>query len=171
MLLAVFDGHGKHGAEASSFVQHHIKDMFIENPNDFFKRNKLSRIVEKTHEALISEVNWKLSGTTAWIWVVNEKKVFCANVGDSRAVLFSKDFSNQWVTSQLSFDHKIDRIEEVSRITNSGGRIHQYINSNGAYFGPYRVWKQDEDTPGLAMSRSCGDTIAHKIGVISTPGK
>lgn len=32
-----------------------------------------------------------------------------------------------------------------------------------------RVWRADEDTPGLAMSRSIGDTIAADIGVIATP--
>jgi len=28
-----------------------------------------------------------------------------------------------------------------------------------------------EDTPGLAMSRSLGDGLAHTIGVICEPGK
>lgn len=35
--------------------------------------------------------------------------------------------------------------------------------------GPYRVWFKDGDYPGLAMSRSIGDTLAHKIGVSSIP--
>ena len=35
--------------------------------------------------------------------------------------------------------------------------------------GPARVWLGDMDIPGLAMSRSIGDTVAHSAGVISEP--
>lgn len=35
--------------------------------------------------------------------------------------------------------------------------------------GPYRVWLQDEDIPGLAMSRSFGDLVATQVGVICEP--
>lgn len=35
--------------------------------------------------------------------------------------------------------------------------------------GPYRVWKSKEEVPGLAMSRSFGDSIAQGVGVISDP--
>lgn len=33
--------------------------------------------------------------------------------------------------------------------------------------GPPRVWLRDEGVPGLAMSRSVGDTIAKQAGVCS----
>ena len=49
------------------------------------------------------------------------------------------------------------------------GRIDQYRDSEGRKIGPARVYAKDEDGPGLAMSRSLGDTIAEKLGVISTP--
>lgn len=35
--------------------------------------------------------------------------------------------------------------------------------------GPSRVWAKKEMYPGLAMSRSIGDTIASNIGVIAEP--
>lgn len=35
--------------------------------------------------------------------------------------------------------------------------------------GPARVWLPTEDIPGLAMSRSLGDTVAHTVGVSSVP--
>lgn len=31
--------------------------------------------------------------------------------------------------------------------------------------GPQRVWLPQEDIPGLAMSRSLGDRVAHSVGV------
>jgi len=34
--------------------------------------------------------------------------------------------------------------------------------------GPYRVW-QDEEGPGIAMTRTLGDFAAKKIGLISVP--
>ena len=35
--------------------------------------------------------------------------------------------------------------------------------------GPQRVWLKEQEIPGLAMSRSLGDTVAHSVGVISNP--
>lgn len=35
--------------------------------------------------------------------------------------------------------------------------------------GPLRVWHSEINVPGLAMSRSVGDKIAKKLGVISIP--
>ena len=37
--------------------------------------------------------------------------------------------------------------------------------------GPARVYLKFEEYPGLAMSRSIGDMIAHSVGVSSEPGK
>ena len=37
------------------------------------------------------------------------------------------------------------------------------------FIGPSRVWLRNEQTPGLAMSRSIGDLVAARVGVISTP--
>lgn len=35
--------------------------------------------------------------------------------------------------------------------------------------GPQRVWLGHMDAPGLAMSRSLGDAVAHSVGVSSEP--
>ncbi len=39
----------------------------------------------------------------------------------------------------------------------------------GNFEGPSRVWLQREMIPGLAMSRSFGDLVASKVGVINIP--
>lgn len=44
------------------------------------------------------------------------------------------------------------------------------IDEDGLDMGPQRVFLKDYEYPGLAMSRSFGDTIASKVGVIPTPG-
>jgi hypothetical protein len=50
------------------------------------------------------------------------------------------------------------------RITASGGRVAQIYGQ-----GPYRVWFQDIDYPGLAMSRAFGDQPCRRIGVTCAP--
>lgn len=58
---------------------------------------------------------------------------------------------------------------ECERIISMNGRIDHYKDHEGRKIGPSRVYAKDDDGPGLAMSRSLGDTIAEKLGVISTP--
>jgi serine/threonine protein phosphatase PrpC len=58
---------------------------------------------------------------------------------------------------------------ESERIISMNGRVDYYKDMDGKKVGPARVYAKDEDGPGLAMSRSLGDTVAEKLGVISTP--
>jgi len=39
----------------------------------------------------------------------------------------------------------------------------------GRFSGPQRVWVKNINSPGLAMSRSLGDTIAHSVGCACEP--
>lgn len=73
--------------------------------------------------------------------------------------------------TQLSEDHKPTLPKETERIKAAGGRIETFKGPNGENLGPGRVWLQNEDSPGLAMSRSLGDYQAHSIGIIPEPGK
>ena len=47
--------------------------------------------------------------------------------------------------------------------------VESFRDNFGNFVGPERVWNRHGDGPGLAMSRSFGDEIAHKIGVIVDP--
>jgi serine/threonine protein phosphatase PrpC len=69
----------------------------------------------------------------------------------------------------LSEDHKPDLPQEQKRVEAMNGRVEPIIGPQGQYLGPARVWKVDEDTPGLAMSRSVGDGLAHSVGVSWEP--
>lgn len=60
----------------------------------------------------------------------------------------------------MSRDHKPDDPDEYERIISRGGRVETYLDENLNPVGPYRVWLQDENIPGLAMARSFGDVIA-----------
>ena len=52
-----------------------------------------------------------------------------------------------------------------------GGIVSQCndLYDDGKEGGPFRIWMKGCDYPGLAMSRSIGDKIAHSIGVINEP--
>ena len=65
-----------------------------------------------------------------------------------------------------AIDHKPEDVEEKKRIEANGGRVFAVQYDDGVD-GPARVWLKHMDIPGLAMSRSLGDTVAHSAGVIS----
>ena len=44
-----------------------------------------------------------------------------------------------------------------------------FKDHQGNPIGPLRVWLKKEDIPGLAMTRSLGDSVAAKVGVIGKP--
>ena len=64
----------------------------------------------------------------------------------------------------LSRDHKPDLPDERRRIEQQGGRVDRVYG-----MGPFRVWLKNENYPGLAMSRSIGDGVAHSVGVSDIP--
>lgn len=70
---------------------------------------------------------------------------------------------------QLTRDQKPEDPEELVRIIKSGGRVQRTVDENGNRVGPFRVWEMSINAPGLAMSRSIGDTLGTRLGVISTP--
>lgn len=108
-----------------------------------------------------------MSGTTATIIVhmFNTNKLYVAYVGDSRAVIGKrKKDSNTLRAVDLTVDHKPNLEEEKTRITKSGGEV---LKLEGDI--PHRVFIKNKFYPGLAMSRAIGDTIGHRIGIISEP--
>ena len=101
------------------------------------------------------------------ICIIRGSHLYTFNVGDSRAILAS-EVNDECIVTELTHDHKPSLPEEKARIENAGGRVFSMEYEDG-YDGPVRVWLADQDIPGLAMSRSLCDTVAHSVGVISTP--
>lgn len=112
-------------------------------------------------------IKTEFSGTTAVICIIRGSHLYTFNVGDSRAILAS-EVNDECVVTELTHDHKPSLPEEKARIESAGGRVFSMEYEDG-YDGPVRVWLADQDIPGLAMSRSLCDTVAHSVGVISTP--
>ncbi|XP_020269538.1 probable protein phosphatase 2C 12 isoform X2 [Asparagus officinalis] len=91
----------------------------------------------------------KTSGTTVTLVILDGWVVTVASVGDSRCILESAEGSIYC----LSADHRLDvNIEEVERVTTSGGEVGRLNVAGGAEIGPLRCWPG-----GLCLSRSIGD--------------
>ena len=115
-----------------------------------------------------ASIDCTYSGSTCTSLIFSPEKIISLNVGDSRCVL-GKYLNNKWTSKNLTRDHKPTEDDEKKRILEKGGRIEPYKDEKGDPIGPERVWLKGEDLPGLAMSRSFGDDVAHMIGVTSKP--
>mmetsp|Transcript_14192 Transcript_14192/g.19280 ORF Transcript_14192/g.19280 Transcript_14192/m.19280 type:complete len:182 (+) Transcript_14192:2245-2790(+) len=118
---------------------------------------------------MVSDV--RFSGSTCTSIITYGRRVYCANVGDSRTILIraAPNTTDGCTCRALSRDHKPDDPEEAKVILGSNGRIDSYRDQLGNQIGPMRVWLKNEDIPGLAMSRSFGDSMAARVGVNAIP--
>ena len=71
-----------------------------------------------------SKINLRFSGSTCVSVLIVGTKVFCANVGDSRAVLVrTVGQADSLAAIPLNRDHKADEPDEEARILRNGGRV------------------------------------------------
>jgi serine/threonine protein phosphatase PrpC len=125
------------------------------------------------------------SGTTAVALHIYGRLITCAWVGDSRAVLGREVQKGRIEALALTCDHKPELPAERRRIEAMDGRVARLMatpNAEGSFRGgvnsagvgefgegPFRVWMKNLWVPGLSMSRSLGDSIAHRVGVTPEP--
>ncbi|GER26307.1 phosphatase 2C family protein [Striga asiatica] len=105
------------------------------------------------------------SGSTAVTVVKQGSNLFMGNIGDSRAILGSKDGNDSMVATQLTVDLKPDLPKEAERIKRCKGRVFALQDEPEVP----RVWLPFDDAPGLAMARAFGDFCLKEYGVISIP--
>ncbi|XP_071723166.1 probable protein phosphatase 2C 33 [Rutidosis leptorrhynchoides] len=105
------------------------------------------------------------SGTTAVALVKQGQHLVIGNVGDSRAVLGSRDKDGSLLATQLTVDLKPNLPKEARRIRSCKGRVFALRNEPEIH----RLWLPNHDSPGLAMSRAFGDFCLKGFGLISVP--
>lgn len=169
-LFGVCDGHGTYGKEVSMYSKQRLPILLGLDPALVSTpKNCLTYSVLQVNEELTnSSLDIAFSGSTLVTTLIHGSSLWCANVGDSRAVLARRSHES-WLVLPLSRDHKPDDEDESLRITSCGGRIAAYQDELGNPIGPARVWLKDQNIPGLAMSRSLGDLVASTAGVICIP--
>jgi len=138
-FFGVYDGHG--GAKVAQHAGNHLHKFVVQRQEyqdgDVVTAMKQG-FMEFDHSMLKDEqMRDELAGTTAITVIVKNNKVYCGNVGDSRAVAC---VAGQAVP--LSNDHKPNNPEESSRISRAGGWV-EYNRVNG----------------NLALSRALGDFV------------
>ncbi|GMI96409.1 hypothetical protein like AT5G01700 [Hibiscus trionum] len=105
------------------------------------------------------------SGTTAVTIIKQDEHLIISNLGDSRAILCTRDGKNRLFPVQLTVDLKPSIPNEVERIEKCGGQVFAMDEEPNVL----RVWNPDEDCPGLAMTRAFGDFCLKNYGVSSVP--
>jgi len=168
-VYGVYDGHGDMGHDASDIAKEGLPKLISERAaldTEDLKPSMMSAF-HKT-QTLLGRRKWsEMSGTTATVVVhdVTRNKLSVAHVGDSTAVVgrvSGGDGPTSIKAIQLTRDHKPELEDERKRIEASGGRV---VND----CGHFRVVKRWQGYPGLNMSRSLGDGIAHNCGVLAEP--
>ena len=169
-FFGIYDGHG--GNMCSEFLRDCLHKLilndanFPENVELAIKNGFLNAEQTFLNEMALDQNDVNIisdrSGSCAVIVIVVDKKVYVANVGDSRALFSEKKGKNFVVVTE---DHKPNNEREKKRIIKNGGHVYQSRtvisgaeneSLNGQIlFGPYRV------LPGrLSVSRTIGDIEA-----------
>lgn len=136
-FFGVFDGHG--GDKVALFSGDNIHKIIAKQ--DTFKSGDYSQGLKDgflaTDRALLNDPKYEdeVSGCTACVSLISDKKLYTANAGDSRGVLGIKGRAKP-----LSQDHKPQLEAEKNRITAAGGFV-DFGRVNG----------------NLALSRAIGD--------------
>eukprot|EP00013_Stygamoeba_regulata_P020980 CAMPEP_0177651808 /NCGR_PEP_ID=MMETSP0447-20121125/12759_1 /TAXON_ID=0 /ORGANISM="Stygamoeba regulata, Strain BSH-02190019" /LENGTH=587 /DNA_ID=CAMNT_0019154941 /DNA_START=76 /DNA_END=1839 /DNA_ORIENTATION=+ len=141
-FYAVYDGHG--GQETANFLAEilHTNLMEEEDYQNGKILNALESVFAKTDKTVIEkaeEGNWKC-GSTAVVVLLDEGKVYVANVGDAEVIVGTHTGDGKYEASLLSQKHNPTVPSEKERIENLGGAVFM-----GRLFGT------------LAVSRSFGD--------------
>ena len=173
--ISILEGMLRHKDENNS----EKKEKFnIEKYINYEKINELlKKVFISTNLKLFAEnmkLNLKTSGSTcvSILYKKNSlKKLYTANLGDSRAIIIKNQLedNNIWSYEQLSRDHKPSEKDEEERIIKYGGEIQKIQKEDGTYEGPLRIFKKGDEGPGLAMSRSFGDSDGETLGIIAEP--
>ena len=142
-FAAVFDGHG--GDECSSYLvealPHHLRQAMLnerENLRNAVEQSRMQQRQDQSEDAaselmrkilkscylrtdkeFITPKNAPQSGSTAATVILFGRRLFAANVGDSRVVLCRS--GGQCV--ELTSDHKPSRPDEAARVRAAGGFI------------------------------------------------
>lgn len=168
--FGVYDGHGTKGKEASNMLSYEINKKLKKDKSKvakFVRKEQVEKYFKDIFKNLQKKYDnrsndYELSGTCAICVLIIEYKMYAINLGDSRAVLGYKKGGKR-VALEMSIDHKPNRDDENKRIVERGGEVSDKSH------GVSRVYKKNDDIPGLAVSRSLGDIVAHECGVISEP--
>jgi serine/threonine protein phosphatase PrpC len=144
-LFGIYDGHG--GTDVVKYIKERLPQIIKENlinriPIETALTNSFTKVDEE-----LKFYDSDYTGSTATIVLLQNNKIYCANVGDTRCTLFTPS-----KIERLTYDHRADDISEKERIYTNGGMV-----VRGRVMGR------------LMLSRSFGDFELRKFGVVPNP--
>jgi len=174
IYFAVYDGHGTKGLQAAEGLKSEIRKKLysdkklIANFKDIKKVEPYFKSLYRGIQKKLAGTNeYDLSGTCSISVLLVDNKMFVINVGDSRCVLGQRkggdEKKGEKVGIEMSIDQKPVREDEKKRIIEKGGEVSDKMT------GAPRVYRKNDEVPGLAVSRSIGDVVAHQVGVSCEP--
>jgi serine/threonine protein phosphatase PrpC len=173
--FAVYDGHGVKGRDAADNLKKEINKRLLSDKKKIAKFRDIMRVEQyfkdlykNIQKKISTQTEYELSGTCAISVLIIDNKMYSINLGDSRCVLGQKKGAHgkkedEKIGIEMSIDHKPTRDDEMKRINEKGGEVSEKIP------GAPRVFRKNDDVPGLAVARSIGDIVAHEVGVSAEP--
>ena len=173
--FAVYDGHGVKGLQAAEGLKTEIRKKLYMDKNkiaNFKDINKVEAYFKNLYRTIQKKLagtkEFDLSGTCSISVLLVDNKMFVINLGDSRCVLGQRKGGDEKklgekIGIEMSIDQKPIREDEKLRIIEKGGEVSDKMT------GLPRVYRKNDEVPGLAVSRSIGDIVAHEVGVSCEP--
>jgi len=194
-IFGVFDGHGKFGTECSTFAVDRFGKNLLANKSlsekpelaleeAVVKSNAEMHKQKKKRKGAIGYFDDTMSGTTSISILFIGDEILVSNVGDSRAIIATKNEKGVFEAQPLSADQTPYRADERKRCQDAGAVVMSMDQLEG--YRPYnpdedwgceeedggdppRLWLPQKGCPGVAFTRSIGDDMAESIGCIPNP--
>jgi len=148
-VVSVFDGHGSDGHKVSERVNSLLPSLILEQLVPELSGSAIEQILKKSFATCSKAIKDKYSGTTATVAVITPTEIVLANLGDSPALLFTKEGKLLHTTH----DHTHDNLEERKR-------------ASWDYYDDDISWRIGT---GLMVSRAFGDRIEETAGLLHVP--
>lgn len=173
--FAVYDGHGVKGREAAEELKIEVHKRLLTDKSKLSKMKTFPEVEDyfktmykKIQKKFASKSEFDLSGTCSVSVLIIDTRMYAINIGDSRCVLGQRKGGEEKkggekIGIEMSIDHKPTRDDEMRRIVAKGGEVSEKVP------GAPRVFRKNDDVPGLAVARSVGDLVAHEVGVSCEP--
>ncbi|CAK7197574.1 Protein phosphatase 2C 2 [Sporothrix eucalyptigena] len=164
-FFGVYDGHG--GDKVALFAGENVHKIVAKQ--EAFKKSNYEQALKDgflaTDRAILNDPRYEeeVSGCTACVGLITDDKIYCANAGDSRAVLGVKGRAKP-----LSFDHKPQNDGEKARIVAAGGFVDfGRVNGNLALsraIGDFEFKKNADKIPEEQIVTAYPDVTVHELG-------